>query len=178
LDYTQKEILCDINKSLTYRQRLNLYFDKIHDALISTRDAEGLNCISDIYEKYKDSYDFVYFFEQVFYTSEELKKYNLTQSGYIPNMLYPEYGKEVALGNLTMVKKSKFEIENKLRYDVRIGAAFCSENVKTKFYKDFHDFLKPDTFKDEYDSMCRNKSFASMVYIRFKPVAEVTPVEL
>ena len=121
------KILHEINNFSTYRERLNLYFNKIHGNLISTHDSEGLNCVSDIYEKYKDSYDFVYFFEQVFY------KDSSQASGYIPNMLYPEYDKKVALGNLTMVKKSKFEIENKLRYDVRIGAAFCSENIKKKF---------------------------------------------
>ena len=182
-------ILRNINSttSLDYRKRLNLYFGKIHDALISADDSDtdGLNCVNDIYKKYKDSYDFVYFFEQVFYTSEWLNsrttdKTQIILSGYAANMLYPEYGKKVALGNLTMVKKSKFEIENKLRYDVRIGAAFCSENVKKKFDTNFPIFSSTSgDFKDEYDSMCRNKSFASMVYIRFKPAAEVsTPVEV
>jgi hypothetical protein len=109
----QIQTLCDINKLSSYRERLNIYFNKIHGNLISTHDSEGLNCVSDIYEKYKDSYDFVYFFEQVFY-----KDYSQA-SGYIPNMLYPEYEKKVALGNLTMVKKSKFEIENKLQLFVQ-----------------------------------------------------------
>jgi nicotinic acid mononucleotide adenylyltransferase len=173
------EMLRNINELSTYRERLNFYFSKIHENLISTHDSEGLNCISDIYEKYKDSYDFVYFFEQVFYTSGDLQNNTDLSSIGSPNMLYPEYGKKVALGNLTMVKKSKFEIENKLRYDVRIGAAFCSENIKKKFDSNFKDFSSTlPNFKDEYDSMCRNKSFASMVYIRFKPVAEVPPVEL
>ena len=110
----QIQTLRDINKLLTYRERLNLYFDKIHDRLISTHDSDGTNCVSDICEKYKDSYDFVYFFEQVFYTSENFNKnYKLISMG-DPNRLYPEYDKQVALGNLTMVKKSKFEIEKKL----------------------------------------------------------------
>jgi hypothetical protein len=176
-------ILRDINNPLTYRERLNFYFDKIHDKLISTHDAEGLNCISDIYQKYKDLYDFVYFFEQVFYTSDDFKKNPTLSSLGSPDRLYPEYGKPVALGNLTMVKKGKFEIENKLRYDVRIGATFCSEKNKAKFNKCFPqcDPISAtfDSFRDEYESMCRNKSFASMVYIRFKPVSEVsTPIEL
>ena len=41
------------------------------------------------------------------------KNANLKLSGYTPNMLYPEHEKKVALGNLTMVKKSKFEIVKK-----------------------------------------------------------------
>jgi hypothetical protein len=169
------EILHDINNLSTYRERLILYFNKIHEKLISTHDAEGLNCVSDIYEKYKDSYDFVYFFEQVFYTSHDFdKNHSLNHIG-IPNRLYPEYGTKVALGNLTMVKKSKLEIENKLRYDVRIGATFCSETIRKRFYKFFPSFSSTtDKFKDEYASMCRNKSFASMVYIRFKSIADVS----
>ena len=180
---TRLKILRDINKLSTYRERLILYFGKIHEKLISTHDAEGLNCVSDIYEKYKDSYDFVYFFEQVFYTSDDFRKNPNLSSLDSPNRLYPEYGKPVALGNLTMVKKGKFEIENKLRYDVRIGATFCSEKNKAKFNKYFSDCNPTsttfDSFRDEYESICRNKSFASMIYIRFKPVSEVsTPVVL
>jgi hypothetical protein len=71
---TRLKTLRDINNLSTYRERLILYFGKIHEKLISTHDAEGLNCVSDIYKKYKDSYDFVYFFEQVFYTSDYIQK--------------------------------------------------------------------------------------------------------
>jgi len=209
LDDAQKKTLRDINKSTIYRERLNLYLNSIHDKLISTDDADtdALNCVSDIYKKYKDSYDFVYFFEQVFYTSDEMNNNPLLKSlGYIPNMLYPEYGKKVALGNLTMVKKSKFEIVKKFSYDVRIGAAFCLEKVKKDFSKEFPTLFQvaiplpgqmpggsptpanPKTyFAPQYNSICMNKSFASMVYIKFRTsetsetsetsVAEEIPVE-
>jgi hypothetical protein len=178
------EALRSINLLGYYRLRLNIYFDKIHDKLISTHDPDGMNCVSDIYEKYKDSYDFVYFFEQVFYTSSDFKNDPIKSSGYIPNMLYPEYGKKVALGNLTMVKKSKFEIEKKLRYDVRIGASLCLDRVSQRLANAFsNNFTSPkipkSDFESQYRSMCNNKSFASMVYIRFKPTIESSkPVEL
>ena len=83
-----------------------------------------------------------YFFEQVFYSSIEFNKPPINASGYTPNMLHPEYGKKVALGNLTMVKKSKFEVIKKLRYDVRMGASFCSVVNKTKFNKWFPALLE------------------------------------
>jgi hypothetical protein len=148
----QVQKLRNINDLMSYRDRLNLYFGKIHDDLISTDDTEGttddtkgLNCVNDIYKKYQDSYDFVYFFEQVFYTSAEINKNDtLKTNAYIPNILYPEHDKKVALGNLTMVKKSKFEIIKNLRYDVRIGAAFCLDKVKNNFSKEFSSLFEVD----------------------------------
>ena len=188
---TEEDItkLRDINNPITYRKRLDIYFDKIHDALISTPDPDGMNSVNDIYEKYKDSYEFVYFFEQVFYSSVEFNKDPIRASGYNPNMLHPEYSKKVALGNLTMVKKSKFEVVKNLRYDVRMGASFCSGGNKTKFNKFFPELLKikqqPGTmlssstsnfdpsedFRQQYESMCKNKSFGTMVYIKFRSSA-------
>lgn len=93
----QIETLRNINELSTYRSRLTLYFDKIHHALISKHDVEGLNCVNDIYEKYKDSYDFVYFFEQVFYTSDDFSKIRELYSLGSPNRLYPEYEKKLHL---------------------------------------------------------------------------------
>jgi hypothetical protein len=182
----------DINNPITYRKRLDIYFDKIHDALISTPDPDGMNCVNDIYKKYNASYEFVYFFEQVFYSSVEFNKDPIRASGYAANMLHPEYGKKVALGNLTMVKKSKFEVVKKLRYDVRMGASFCSGVNKTKFSKHFPELLTTknqqqpgaipnassssifeprDGFRQQYETMCKNKSFATMVYIKFRSSA-------
>ena len=192
---TEEDItkLQDINNPITYRKRLDIYFDKIHDALISGKNEDGANCVNDIYEKYKDSYEFVYFFEQVFYSSAEVNKHPINASGYIPDMLYHEYGKKVALGNLTMVKKSKFEVVKNLRYDVRMGASFCSGVNKTKFSKHFPELLTtknqnhPGTipnasssssifepsedFRQQYETMCKNKSFGTMVYIKFRSSA-------
>jgi len=191
LTQEQTTKLQDINNPITYKERLSIYLSKIHDALISAPDPNGANCIRDIYEKYKDLYEFVYFFEQVFYSSENFNKNpNLSSLG-VPNMLYPEYDKKVALGNLTMVKKSKFEVVKNLRYDVRMGATFCSDLNKKKFSKFFPDLLKQkyvpgitgitrrtsssfqpsDNFREQYESMCKNKSFGTMVYIKFRSSA-------
>ena len=66
------------------------------------------NHVAQIYEKYKDYYHFVYFFEQKCVFPLGL---NPTTCSLEPDTEFPDKNNPTAVGNLTMIKKLKFEIK-------------------------------------------------------------------
>lgn len=98
----EKETLQDINK-IPQIQRINIHQSVITRLLEDIEDP--LNLVAQIYQRYKDGYSFVYFFEQNYTEYEE-------------NILVPDNTKTV-LGHLTMFKTNKFELKN--QFDIRIA---------------------------------------------------------
>jgi nicotinic acid mononucleotide adenylyltransferase len=101
---SEKEKLQDI----TQIERIKIH-RKVLDQLLEKKE-DPLNLIAQIYERYKDRYVFVYFFEQNVYGDELSNE-----------------GKKTALGNLTMFKSDKFELKDEA--DIRI-APFIRKNKR------------------------------------------------
>jgi len=106
---SEKYILADITTPNKQSERIKIH-RKVLNQLLEKVD-DPLNLLAQIYERYKQEYFFVYFFEQSFIGGV------LT----IPD-------KKTALGNLTMFKIDKFELKDEA--DIRMGA-FINKNRKS-----------------------------------------------
>ena len=104
----EKLILEDINEIKTQSKRIKIHRTVLNQLLEKVDDP--LNLIAQIYERYKNEYVFVYFFEQK----------NL--GGILSTI-----DKKTALGNLTMFKSDKFELKDET--DIRM-APFISKNKR------------------------------------------------
>jgi nicotinic acid mononucleotide adenylyltransferase/O-acetyl-ADP-ribose deacetylase (regulator of RNase III) len=105
----EKETLEDITTTSKQSDRIKIH-RKVLNQLLEKID-DPLNLLAQIYERYKQGYFFIYFFEQ----------------NYIGGTL-SALSKKTALGNLTMFKSDKFELKDET--DIRMGA-FISKNKKT-----------------------------------------------
>ena len=144
----EQETLQDINK-IPQIQRINIHQDVITRLLEDIEDP--LNLVAQIYQRYKDGYSFVYFFEQ-----------NYTE--YEGNILVPDDTK-TALGHLTMFKTNKFELRN--QFDIRIA----------HFIRKKKDLFKSNN-SDVFDPLFINKSFAVVTYLTFKGGNIKKPISL
>jgi exonuclease VII small subunit len=106
----EKITLEDVTTNKVQRDRIKLYRNIINQLLEDVGDP--LNLVAQIYERYKNEYTFVYFFEQEFSGIEMIIGKNKT-----------------AVGHLTMFKSDKFELKDE--FDIRI-APFIRKN-KGKF---------------------------------------------
>ena len=105
----EKETLEDVTTTSKQSDRIKIHRKVVNQLLEKVDDS--LNVVAQIYERYKQEYFFVYFFEQ----------------NYIDGTL-TIMDKKTALGNLTMFKSDKFELKDET--DIRMGA-FISKNKKT-----------------------------------------------
>ena len=105
----EKDTLQDLTTSNKQNERIKIH-RKVLNQLLEKVD-DPLNLVAQLYQRYKQEYFFVYFFEQ----------------SYIGGMLTIS-DKKTALGNLTMFKSDKFELKDET--DIRMGA-FISKNKKT-----------------------------------------------
>ena len=105
----EKETLQDVTTPNKQSERIKIH-RKVLNQLLEKVD-DPLNLLAQIYERYKQEYFFVYFFEQ----------------SYIGGAMTIS-DKKTALGNLTMVKSDKFELKDET--DIRMGA-FINKNKKS-----------------------------------------------
>ena len=105
----EKETLQDVTTPNKQSERIKIH-RKVLNQLLEKVD-DPLNLLAQIYERYKQEYFFVYFFEQ----------------SYIGGAMTIS-DKKTALCNLTMVKSDKFELKDET--DVRMGA-FINKNKKS-----------------------------------------------
>ena len=104
----EKVILEDISDIRTQGKRIKIHRTVLNQLLEKVDDP--LNLIAQIYERYKNEYVFVYFFEQKIFGS-----------------ILSTIDKKTALGNLTMFKSDKFELKDET--DIRM-APFISKNKR------------------------------------------------
>lgn len=130
----EKEILEDINDIKTQGKRIKIHRTVLNQLLEKVDDP--LNLIAQIYERYKNEYVFVYFFEQKNFGG-----------------ILSTIDKKTALGNLTMFKSDKFELNNET--DIRM-APFISKNKR-----------RLETI-DSLEPLYANTSFATVTYCKFK----------
>ena len=130
----EKEILEDINDIKTQGKRIKIHRTVLNQLLEKVDDP--LNLIAQIYERYKNEYVFVYFFEQKNFGG-----------------ILSTIDKKTALGNLTMFKSDKFELNNET--DIRM-APFISKNKR-----------RLETI-DSLEPLYSNNSFATVTYCKFK----------
>lgn len=119
----QKQDVLKSTDSSNQTSRINIYINDIHDQLL-TDMTNTTNHVAQIYEKYKDYYHFVYFFEQkcVFPPGIGVKTCYLE-----PDIEFPDKDNPTAVGNLTMIKKLKFEIKE--IFDIRMAPILFSRGV-------------------------------------------------
>ena len=139
-----KAILEDISTTKTQGKRIEKYKSVLKQLLEKVDDP--LNLIAQIYQRYNGEYEFVYYFEQTY-------EYSITTT------MVP-MSKEIALGNLTMFKKSKFELINEI--DIRIAPFIKTHETPIKDIPNI-------------DQIYQNSSFATVIYCRFKEGTQVPP---
>ena len=144
-----KAILQDISTAKMQKQRIEKYKSVLKQLLEKVDDP--LNLIAQIYERYKGEYEFVYYFEQRY-------DYSVTTT------MVP-MSKKIALGNLTMYKKSKFELINEI--DIRI-APFIKTHKNSIDGTDGTDGTDGGPIIKNIDEIYQNTSFATVIYCRFK----------
>jgi hypothetical protein len=132
-----KAILEDISTAKTQKQRIEKYKSVLEKLLKKVDDP--LNLIAQIYQRYNGEYEFVYYFEQ---------KYTYGDATTMVPM-----SKKFALGNLTMFKKSKFELINEI--DIRIAPFIKTHETQIKDIPNI-------------GLIYQNSSFATVIYCRFK----------
>ena len=144
----------DVIKSTDTSQqtlRINIYKNDIQNQLLSDT-TDSTNHVAQIYEKYKDYYHFVYFFEQkciIPSLGSTSGKCTLEADKEFPDTIHP-----TALGNLTMIKKYKFELKE--IFDIRMAPILYSRG--------WGGILSNDAFKPLWNI---DKSFASITYCSF-----------
>ena len=108
------DLLEDIGTNKLQTERVDKYTKDILPKLLQSI-TDPTNSVAQIYAKYQNAYEFVYFFEQDVNS----------------DTLSPAYSKNIAVGHLTMVKKNKFTVIH--QFDIRMG------NVINKNKKAFGD---------------------------------------
>jgi nicotinic acid mononucleotide adenylyltransferase/O-acetyl-ADP-ribose deacetylase (regulator of RNase III) len=137
--------------------RMNIYKNDIQEQLLSDT-TDPTNLVAQIYEKYKDYYHFVYFFEQKCIIPTQLPSPTSTIRTCIlePDTEFPDIAHPTAVGNLTMIKKLKFEIKE--IFDIRMAPVLFLKGGGPKGLLESEPF-KPLWYND--------KSFASITYCSF-----------
>ena len=161
LSQHNQELLSSI-EVIDIRPRINLYRNTVMKALLEDT-SDPNNLVAQLYEKYSHMYEFTYFFEQKFiHNSGAL-------SGIVINYMEPDYYfpdsiNPIALGNLTMVNKYKFEIREVS--DIYMAPAIYSKkNIKVK--KMNTTLLSIDGQQNIFDPLFNDKSFATVTYCYF-----------
>ena len=150
---TNKQNLLKSTAQIDQTLRINIYKNDIVIQLLSDT-TDNTNHVAQIYEKYKDYYHFVYFFEQkcmiLPYTSPNQECILESDTN------FPDKNHPTALGNLTMIRKLKFEI-NEI-FDIRMAPILYFRRKHKK------GLLDSNAFKPLWDS---DKSFASITYCSY-----------